>query len=182
MTTSADLFRREALEYWSRQQGPSGVLQLRAPWVRWLYWVVLALVAAGLALTLLLRIEQTTSGPALVDPQERTFVAVLPAAAGSDLPGGRAVRLEVDGARGGQSVAAAVLQVQAAENADVERAGFLGSFPSPAVLVTGVLSPNTAALDAAAPAGTAPSPGLTGRAVVQLASKRASSVLLEGFV
>jgi len=175
MTMSTDLFRREALEYWSRQRGPSGVLRVGAPWVRWLYWIVLALVAAGLALTLLVRIEQTTSGPARVDPQPRTFVAVLPAAAGSDLHRGHPLRLEVDAPAGPESMAASVLEVRAAEDADVRRAGF-ETFRQPAVLVTGVLTP-----DAATPARTASSSGLAGRAVIELGSKRAFSVFLEGF-
>jgi hypothetical protein len=175
MTMSTDLFRREALEYRSRQGGPGAVLQVGAPWVRWLQWIVLALVAAGLALTFLVRVEQTTSGPALVDPQKRTFVAVLPAVAGSDLQGGRPLRLEVDGPTGRRSVAASVLQVEAAEDADVQRAGFK-RIPQPAVLVTGALAPA-----AAAPAQTPSSPDLTGRAVIVLGSERAFSLFLRGF-
>src|SRR3954453_22773841 len=100
MTKSADLFRREALEYWSGQRGPAGVLRVGAPWVRWLYWVVLALLAAGLALSFLVRLDQTASGPTLVDPQHRTFVAVLPADASSAVQAGRRLRLEGDGPPG----------------------------------------------------------------------------------
>jgi hypothetical protein len=151
------------------------VLRLKTPWVRWLYWVVLGLVAAGLALTLLVRIEQTTSGPARVDPQQRTFIAVLPAVVGSDLHRGRPLSLEVDSPTGRQTVAASVDQVRTAEDADVRRAGF-GAFPRPAVLVTGVLAP-----EAAAPAGAPSSSGPVGRAVVRLGSKQAFNVFLEGF-
>jgi hypothetical protein len=175
MTMSTNLFRREALEYWSRQRGPDAVLRVETPWVRWLYWMVLGLLIAGLALAFLLRIEQTTSGPATIDPQQRTFVAVLPAASSSDLHRGRPLRLEVDAPEGRQTVAASVLQVRAAEVADVRRAGF-ETFPQPAVLVTGVLAP-----DAAAPAGTPSSSDLTGRAVVRLGSKQAFSAFVEGF-
>jgi len=91
----ADLFRREALEYRIRQRGPGPVLRIGTPWVRWLYWLVLALAAAGLTLSLVVPVERTASGPALIDPREGTFVAVLPAVAGSDLPGDRPLRLEV---------------------------------------------------------------------------------------
>ncbi len=175
MTQSTDLFRREALEYWSRQRGPGAVLRVGAPWVRWLYWIVLALVAAGVALTFFVRIDQTASGPALVDPQNRTFVAVLPAAAGAEMQGGRPLPLQVDGPAGRQDVAAAALHVEAADDADVRRAGF-SSFPQPAVLVTGVLTPEGAAL-----AESPSSARLTGRAVVVLGSEQAFSVFMRGF-
>jgi hypothetical protein len=133
---------------------------------------VLALVAAGVALTFVVPIDRTTSGPALLDPQGRTFVAALPADAGSDLSTGRPVRLQVDGPAGRQDVAASVLQARPAENADVRRAG-LGTFPQPAVLVTGVLTP-----DAVVPTG---SPPLPGRAVVLLGSTRTADLFLQGF-
>jgi hypothetical protein len=174
MTTPSDLFRREALEFWSRQRGPVGVLRVASPWVRWLYWTVLALVAAGVTLTYFAHIEQTTSGPALVDPEQRTFVAVLPAVAASGLQGERPLRLEVHGPAGWQDVAPSTLQAEAAEDADVQRAGF-NSFPRPAILVTGVLAPDTVFM--ATPA----SARLTGRAVVALGSTRALFVLLHGF-
>lgn len=179
MTMSADLFRREALEYWSGQRGPAGVLRVGAPWVRWLYWVVLALLAAGLALSFLVRIDQTASGPTLVDPQHRTFVAVLPADASSAVQAGRRLRLEVDGPTGRTEIVAQALHADAAADADIRRAGF-GSFPQPAVLVTGVLGPNVPAANAAAP--TPSSARLTGRAVMLLGSRRASSIFLRGFV
>jgi hypothetical protein len=174
MTMPADLFRREALEYSSRQRGPGAVLQVGAPWLRWLYGVVLVLMVAGAVLSFVVRIEQTTSGPALLDPEARTFVAVLPAAAGSDLSTGRPVRLEIDGPTGRQDVAASVLHARAAEDADVRQAGF-SRFPQPAVLVTGVLAPDAAALT-----GTSPSPRLNGRAVVLLGSTRAASLIFQG--
>lgn len=172
---AADLFRQEALDYWSRQRGPGAVLRITTPWVRWLYWIVLALVVAGLALTFLIRIDQRTSGPALVNPQERTFVAVLPAVAGSDLQGGRPLRLEVEGPSGWRDVPARVLRAGTAQDADILQAGF-GSYPQPAILVTGVLDP-----DIADRAGMSPAPRLTGRAVVVLGSEPVFSVLLHGF-
>jgi hypothetical protein len=145
------------------------------PWIRWLYWVVLALVVAGVALAFVVPIERTTSGPALLDPQDRTFVAALPADAGSDLSTGRPVRLEVDGPAGRQDVTASVLHARPAENADARRAGF-STFPEPSVLVTGVLTP-----DAVVPTGSSPSPRLPGRAVVLLGSTPAASLFLQGF-
>ncbi|SNR34618.1 hypothetical protein [Blastococcus mobilis] len=174
MTTSGDLFRREALEYRTRPQGSDGVVRVGAPWVRWLYWVVLVLVVAGLALAAVTRVERTASGPALVDLQAGTFTAVLPAAGGSELRDGRPVRLEVDGPAGRQDIAASVSHIEAADDADVRRAGF-DSASQPAVLVTGVL-----ARDAGASAET-PSSRMTGRAVVELGSQRALPLFLQGF-
>jgi hypothetical protein len=173
MTMPAELFRQEALDYSSHQQGPGAVLRMGTPWLRWLYWVVLALAAAGVALILVVPIQRTTSGPALLNPQDRTFVAALPADAGSDLSAGLSVRLQVDGPTGRQEVAASVRDARAAEDADVRQAGF-SSFPRPAVLVTGVL-------DRDAPALTGTPPRLPGRAVVLLGSTRAASLFLQGF-
>jgi hypothetical protein len=169
---SADLFRREALEYWSRPRGPGGVLRTGAPWVRWLYWVVLALVAAGLALSLLVPVERTASGPVLVDPRERTFVAVLPAVVGSDVRSGRALRLEMDGPTGRRNLPASVVHVEAADDAATRQAGFR-SFPRPGVLATGVLAPEAAVSRAP--------PHLAGRAVIGLGSQQAASLFLQGF-
>ena len=169
-----DLFRREALDYWTRQHGPGSLLRAGVPWVRWLYWTGLALVAVGLALLFLVHIDETTTGPALIDPQQQTFVAALPAAA-SDLQQGRPLRLEVNTPTGAQSVAATVQHVDAAQDADVERAGF-SSFPSPAVLVTGVLAPRTTDQP-----GAPSSPRMHARAVVALGSQQAFSLFVHGF-
>ena len=174
MTMSTELFRREALENHLRPLESGGVLRVGAPWVRWLYWLVLAMVGAGLVLSLVIRVDRTTSGPALVDPQQGTFVAVLPAAASAEVRDDHLVRLELDGP-GERTVAASVAEVRAADDAAVRQAGFR-SFPRPAVLVTGVLAPDDAALDE-----NGSSSPLTGRAVVVVGSEQAFSLLLGGF-
>jgi hypothetical protein len=174
MTMSTELFRPEALEHHLRPPESGGVLQVGAPWVRWLYWLVLATVGVGLVLSLVVRVDRTTSGPALVDPQQGTFVAVLPAAASAEVRDDHPLRLELDGP-GKRTAAASVAEVRAAEDAAVRRAGFR-SFPRPVVLVTGVLEPDAAALVA-----TGSSPRLTGRAVVVVGSEQAFSLLLGGF-
>jgi hypothetical protein len=172
---SADLFRPEALEYHLRPPESGGVLQVGAPWVRWLYWLVLVMVGTGLVLSLAVRVDRTTSGPALIDLQQGSFVAVVPAAAGAEVRGDHRVRLELKGS-GGRSVTASVTEARAADDNTVRRAGFT-SFPRPAVLVTGVLdSDAAAALDK-----TGSSPRLTGRAVAVVDSEQAFSLLLGGF-
>jgi hypothetical protein len=170
----ADLFRREALEYWSRQRGPGPILRTTTTWVRWLYWIVLTLVMVGAALTFFARIDQSTSGPVLVDAQKQTFVAVLPAVADEHLQSGRSVHLQIDDPYGWRDVAVRTLHVKPASETDIHRAGF-GSFPQPAILLSGVLT-----LDAADLART-PSSRLTGRAVIMLGSKPMISVFLHGF-
>ncbi len=174
MTMSTELFRREALEHHLRPPESGGVLRVGASWVRWLYWLVLAAVGTGLVLSLVIRVDRTTSGPVLIDPRQGTFVAVLPAAASAEVRDDHPVRLELDGP-GKRTAAASVAEVRAAGDAAVRRAGFR-SFPRPAVLVTGVLAPDNAALDE-----NGSSPRLTGRAVVVVGSEQAFSLLLGGF-
>jgi hypothetical protein len=169
MIMPAELFRREALEYRSRQHGPGPVLRLGAPWLRWLFWLVLGLTALGVALGLGIRVDQTATGPARLDPHAQTFVAALPADAGAGVHDGSPLRLEVRGPAGRRSLPAEVRHVAPAEEADVERAG-LAPFPQAAVLVTGVVGTGGDAGDHAA-----------GRAVLDLGSQQAFSVLLHGF-
>ena len=174
MTMSTELFRPEALEHHLRPPESGGVLRVGAPWVQWLYWLVLAMVGASLVLSLVVRVDRTTSGPALVDPQQGTFVAVLPAAASAEVRDDHPVRLELDGP-GERTAAASVAEVRAAEDDAGRQAGFT-SFPRPAVLVTGVLARDDAAL-----VETESSPRLPGRAVVVVGSEQAFSLLLGGF-
>ncbi len=149
------------------------MLRLADPWVRWLYWIVLALVVTGLALAFTARVDETVSGPALVDSRERTFTAVLPAAVNSELRTGHPLRVEVEGLAERHSVGARTLRVEEADDVELRRAGF-DSFPRPALLMTGVLIPdpsNVAQL---------PPPRVNGRAVVVLRSERALTVFMRG--
>lgn len=175
MTEPAGLFRQEALDFWTRQRGPGPLLRIVAPWVRWLYGMVLVLTVAGVALAFSVRVEQTISGAALVNGQERTFVALLPAAPNADLRPGQPLRIEVEVLRKPRQVPAQIRRVGVADDADIRRAGF-GSFPQPAILVIGVLAPRSSDL-----AGLPSSRGLRGRAVVVLRSERALAVFLRGF-
>jgi hypothetical protein len=173
--TEPTLFREEAIAFRTRQRGPGAVLRAAIPWVRWLYWVVLALLVAGLALAFFARTDESASGPALVNAPERTFVAVLPAIAGSELAPDRTLRIEVEGVPGRHGVAGEVFSAEAASEADIRRAGF-DAFPQPAILVTGALTP-----DAQEAMGPSSSPRLSGRAVVVLRSERVLTVLFRGF-
>jgi hypothetical protein len=169
MTERPPLFRQEAVEFQAGQpQG--GVLRIDPPWTRWAYWIVLGLVVAGVVVTATARTSETTSGPALINVQERTFVALVPDAASPDLHPGQLVRLQVDGVAG-RPLAARALRAEVADQAGVRRAGFASS-SQPAMLVTGVLAPH------ADVASLPSSPRHEGRAVVVLRSQRVLDLFL----
>jgi hypothetical protein len=163
MTERSSLFRQEAVEFHAGRSRPGGVLRIDPPWTRWLYWIVLALLAAGVAVTATARISQTTSGPARINVQERTFVALVPGAASPDLQRGELVRLQVDDPER-QPLAARVLRAEAAGQAGIRQAGFASS-SQPAMLVKGLLAPD------ADLASLPSSPRQQGRAVVILGSQ-----------
>jgi hypothetical protein len=170
MTPPSGLFRQEALEFHTGQQRPDGVLRIDPRWTRWAYWLVLALLVAGVIVTATAHTSETTSGPALIDLQARTFVALVPGAASPDLQPGQTVRLDVQG-REGPPLAARALKAEVADQAAIRRAGFPSS-SQPAVLVTGALEPHT-------DMGTSPSsPRQGGRAVVVLRSQRILELFL----
>jgi hypothetical protein len=162
MSELPSLFRREAVEFHAGQPRQGSVLRIDPPWSGWLYWIVLALVAAAVVVTATARTSETTSGPALINVQERTFVALVPAAS-PDLRRGRLVRLQVDAPA--RRLAARVLRSEVADQARARRAGFASS-SQPAVLVRGLL--DRRADVASLPSSRRPE----GRAVVVLRSGR----------
>jgi hypothetical protein len=169
MTERPSLFRREALEF-QASQPQGGVLRIDPRWTRWTYWLVLALLVAGVIVTATAHTSETTSGPALINLEERSFVALVPGAASPDLQPGQTVRLDVQGLEG-PPLAARALKAEVADQAAIRRAGFPSS-SQPAVLVTGVLGPH-------ADVGALPSsPRHEGRAVVVLRSQRILDLLL----
>jgi hypothetical protein len=169
MTEGPSLFRREALEFHAGEGQDGGLLRIDPPWMGWLYWIALLLVAAGVVVTATARTSETTSGPALINVRDRTFVAVVPDAS-VNLRRGQLVRLEVD-APEGRPLAARVLKAEVADQAGLRRAGF-DSSAQPGRLVTGLLErrADVAALPA--------SPRPAGRAVVVLRSQRVLSMFL----
>ena len=169
MTERPSLFRQEALEF-QASQPQGGVLRIDPRWIRWTYWLVLALLVAGVIVTATAHTSETTSGPALIDVQERTFVALVPGAASPDLQPGQTVRLDVQGLEG-PPLAARALKAEVADQAAIRRAGFPSS-SQPAVLVTGVLGPH-------ADVGALPSRlRHEGRAVVVLRAQRILDLFL----
>ncbi len=143
MTESAKIFRREALDFRAGTREQDTTLWVDNRWTRWLYWFMLALAAVATAMAFAIHTDETTSGPAWIDPPGRTFVALLPAAA--DLRPGDPVRLEVRGA-GGRTVMAHTATVEVTDAAAARRAGFAAP-AQPAVLVAGALTADAAILE-----------------------------------
>jgi hypothetical protein len=170
MTERPSLFRQEAIEFHTGQPRPDGVLRIDPPWTRWLYWIVLASVVAGVVVTATARTSETTSGPAVINVSQRTFAALVPDAAAPDLRSGQLVHLQLDG-REGPPLAARLLRAQVADQVRVRQAGFAES-SQPAMLVTGVLDRH------ADVASLRSSPSQEGRAVVILGSQRLLSLFL----
>jgi hypothetical protein len=170
MTGPLSLFRPEAVEFHTGQQRPDGVLRVGVPWIRGTYWLALALLAAAVMVVATARASETTSGPALIDVQARTFVALVPSAASPELQPGQTVRLDVQGLEAAP-LAARVLRAEVADQAAVREAGFAAS-SQPAVLVTGVLGPHA---DVGALASSARHEA---RAVVVLRSQRILDLVL----
>jgi hypothetical protein len=170
MSQRPALFREEAIEFQAGRQAQGGLLRIDPAWTRWLYWIVLALVVAGVVVTATARTAETTSGPALINVQQRTFVALVPDTASPGLRRGQLVRLQVNDPVG-RRLAARVLGAKVANHASVRRAGFTAGF-QPAMLVTGVLAPpaDVASLPS--------SPPPRGRAIVVLHSQRVLSLFV----
>jgi hypothetical protein len=167
MTERPSLFRQEALEFQVARPGQGGVLRIDPRWTRWLFWIVLALLAAGVVVTATARTSETTSGPTLINVHDRTFAALVPDAAAPDLRRGQLVHLEVDG----RELTARVLRFDVADSAGVRQAGF-GSSSQPRTLVTGILAPD-------ADVASLPSPARhEGRAIVVLRSQSILDVFL----
>jgi hypothetical protein len=51
------LFREEALEYLARHGGPGELLRVSSRWTTAAFWLLLALVAVGVALALVVQIQ-----------------------------------------------------------------------------------------------------------------------------
>ena len=133
------IFRQEAVDARAAGQRPSGEpLRVDSRWVRWLYVIVLVLVVAGVATSMRLHVDATTSGTAAVNP-DGTFSALIPAAVAPQLEGAHSMRIEwADGADTVRATAT-VDHVAAADEASMARA-HLQPLPQPAIMLSGTLS------------------------------------------
>ena len=101
MSARGDLFRREALEFHTRGETSSGgVIRLGAQWLRWSLRLLLVLLAAGVAADVLVRTNESATGPAVVDGRDGRIAALLPVAVAPQLRSARVLRIDLPGAHG----------------------------------------------------------------------------------
>jgi hypothetical protein len=95
MTDPALLFREEALRSDEAEAAPPRVAPVSPRWTARGYWALLALVAAGLVASVLIRVAEFARGPAVVRGQ--VVEAVVPAVFASELRVGLPLRLMLPG-------------------------------------------------------------------------------------
>jgi len=96
MTDPAHIFREEALRSREAQPSPARTQRPEPPrWIAAAYWALLALMAAGLAAGLLIRVGNVAQGPAVI--RDGAVEAVVPAAFASDLHPGLPLALKLPG-------------------------------------------------------------------------------------
>jgi hypothetical protein len=134
------IFRHEALvSHSGGGQAPEAEIRLAQPWLRWLYGLALALVAAGTALVLTARTAPESEGTAVVVEPGDQFAALLPVGAAPELAHARGLTVVLGISRARQlSVSGA--RVQLADPGPVRRAG-LAQPAQPSILLTGQLPP-----------------------------------------
>jgi len=136
------IFRQEVLEFRARgRETPGSVVRLGAWRIRWAYRVTLVLLAAAVASLWLIRTDESSSGPAVVDGRTGTVVALLPAAIGPDLANSQGLTVALPG---GRTVRVSVRHAQLADGTAIRKAGLVPT-AQPGILVTGRLYPGTSA-------------------------------------
>ena len=142
-TTDRDaIFRSEALEFRARgRDTPGGVIRLGGRRIRWAYRMMLVLVVAAVASLWLIRTDESSSGPAVVDGRTGTVAALLPASIGPDLASSQGLTVALPG---GRSVRASVQHAQLADDTAIRKAGLVPT-ALPVILVTGRLYPGMSA-------------------------------------
>jgi hypothetical protein len=140
-TNPEAIFRREALEFRVRGRDTRGsVVRLGAAWIRWAYRMMLVLVVAAALGMWVIRTDESTSGPAVIDGRTGTVAVLLPAVAGPDLASSHGLTVTLPG---GRSVGISGLHAQLAGDTAIRKAG-LAPLTQPAILVTGQLNPGAA--------------------------------------
>ena len=141
-TNPEAIFRREALEFRVRgRDTQGGVVRLGSRWIHWAYRMTLILVAVAIAGMWVIRTDESTSGPAIVDGRTGTVAILLPAAAGPDLAGSQELTVTLPR---GRPAGVSALHAQLASDIAIRKAG-LTPPAQPAILVTGQLDPGAAA-------------------------------------
>jgi hypothetical protein len=141
-TNPEAIFRREALEFRVRgRDTQGGVVRLGSRWIHWAYRMTLVLVLVAVAGMWVIRTDESTTGPAVINGRTGTVAVLLPAAAGPDLASSRGLTVTLPG---GKPVRVTGLHAQLASASSIRRAGLVPP-AQPAILVTGQLDPGAAA-------------------------------------
>jgi hypothetical protein len=141
-TNPEAIFRREALEFRVRgRDTPGGVVRLGARWIHWAYRMTLVLVVIAIAGMWVIRTDESTTGPAVIDGRTGTVAVLLPAVVGPDLASSRELTVTLPG---GRPAGVSSLHAQLADATAIRKAG-LAPLTQPAILVTGRLDPGVAA-------------------------------------
>ena len=141
-TNPEAIFRREALEFRVRgRDTQGGVVRLGSRWIHWAYRMMLVLVLVAVAGMWVIRTDESTTGPAVINGRTGTVAVLLPAAAGPDLASSRGLTVTLPG---GKPVRVTGLHAQLASASSIRRAGLVPP-AQPAILVTGQLDPGAAA-------------------------------------
>jgi hypothetical protein len=137
-TNPEAIFRREALEFRVRgRDTQGGVVRLGSRWIHWAYRMTLVLVLVAVAGMWVIRTDESTTGPAVINGRTGTVAVLLPAAAGPDLASSRGLTVTLPG---GKPVRVTGLHAQLASASSIRRAGLVPP-AQPAILVTGHLDP-----------------------------------------
>jgi hypothetical protein len=140
-TNPEAIFRREALEFRVRgRDTQGGVVRLGSRWIHWAYRMTLVLVLVAVAGMWVIRTDESTTGPAVINGRTGTVAVLLPAAAGPDLASSRGLTVTLPG---GKPVRVTGLHAQLASASSIRRAGLVPP-AQPAILVTGRLDPGAA--------------------------------------
>lgn len=130
------IFRQEALEFRARGRDTSdAVVRLGARRIKWGYRITLLLLVAVLASIWLIRADESTSGPAVIDGRTGMVAVLLPAVTGPDLASSRGLTVTFPG---GRSVRVSGLHARLADATAIRNAG-LAPPAQPAILLTGRL-------------------------------------------
>jgi hypothetical protein len=141
-TNPEAIFRREALEFRVRgRDTQGGVVRLGSRWIHWAYRMTLVLVLVAVAGMWVIRTDESTTGPAVINGRTGTVAVLLPAAAGPDLASSRGLTVTLPG---GKPVRVTGLHAQLASASSIRRAGLVPP-AQPAILVTGQLDPGAPA-------------------------------------
>lgn len=138
---TGELFRREAIEAHATGYGHGRAdVPLGGRCIRLSYWAVLALIVTGALASMLVRVDERTAGPAVVETRGLAFTALLPAGAAADIGGASSLAVEYTSDATSTRLAVARARVVVATPGAIKGAG-LQARNGQWVIVSGRLAP-----------------------------------------